>query len=228
MSPLHIAHRGYRTVAEENSLAQIAHALELGADFIEVDVRRRPGDGALVLDHDRADRPGAPLLADALTLIAASEAGADLDLKQHDLRDDLVDAVRVAGLLGRTVCTGGNWQQLAEIKQAEPGIRIGLTIPRTAVKVPRLVARYGLLVQRRQWARRLPGLLRQYDADLVAAHHRLVDRGLVRAAHSVGAEVWSWTVDDPRDLRRLARLGVDAICSNRPESHGIVWQPAGE
>jgi glycerophosphoryl diester phosphodiesterase len=227
MSPLHIAHRGYRTVAEENSLAQIAHALELGANFIEVDVRRRPSDGALVLDHDRGDRPGAPLLADALALIAATTSGADLDLKQHDLKDDLIATVRAACLLGRTVCTGGNWQQLADIKQAEPGIRIGLTIPRTAVKVPRIVARYGLLVQRRQWARRLPGLIRQYDADLVAAHHRLVDRGLVRAAHSVNAEVWCWTVDDPRDLRRLAKLGVDAITSNRPESHGIVWQPAG-
>jgi glycerophosphoryl diester phosphodiesterase len=228
MSPLHIAHRGYRTVAEENSLAQIAHALELGADFIELDVRRRPSDRALVLDHDRGDRPGAPLLAEALALIAATASGADLDLKEHDLRDDLVAVVRTAGLLGRTVCTGGNWQQLADIKQAEPGIRIGLTIPRTAVKVPRIVARYGLLVQRRQWARRLPGLLRQYDADLVAAHHRLVDRGLVRAAHSVNAEVWCWTVDDRRDLNRLAALGVDAICSNRPESHGIVWQPAAE
>ena len=191
-------------------------------------MRRRPADRALVLDHDRADRPGAPLLADALGLIAAAAAGADLDLKEHGLRDDLVALVRGAGLLGRTVCTGGNWQQLAEIKRAEPGIRIGLTIPRTAVNVPRLVARYGLLLQRRQWNRRLPGLLRQHDADLVAAHHRLVDGGLIRAARSVGAEVWCWTVDDRRDLERLARLGVDAICSDRPESHGIAWEPAEE
>jgi glycerophosphoryl diester phosphodiesterase len=225
MSPLRIAHRGYRTVAEENSLAQIAHALELGADFIELDVRRRPGDRALVLDHDRGDRPGAPLLDEALALIAAAGAGADLDIKEHGVRDDVVAAVLRAGLQGRTVCTGGNWQQLAEMKRAAAGIRIGLTIPRTSLNVPRLIARYGLLVQRRQWARRLPGLLRQFDADLVAAHHRLVDRGLIRAAHSVGAEVWCWTVDDRRDLERLARIGVDAICSDRPESHGIEWQP---
>jgi glycerophosphoryl diester phosphodiesterase len=228
VSPLRIAHRGYRTVARENSLGQVQHALELGADYVELDVRRRP-DGALVLDHDRGDHPGAPLLAEAMELIAATPAaGADLDLKESGLRDDLVQVARETGMLGRTVCTGGNWQQLAEIKQAEPGIRIGITIPRTAMKVPRLVAKYGLLVQRRQWARRLPGLLKQYDADLVASHHRLVDGGLVRAAHSVGAEIWCWTVDNPRDIARLERLGVDAICSDRPESHGFVWQAPSE
>ena len=222
---LRIAHRGYRTVAAENSLEQIAHALELGADYVELDVRRRPSDRVLVLDHDRGDRPGAPTLAEALALVAATPgAGADLDLKEGGVKDDLVATIREAGLVGRTVCTGGIWAELAQIKQAEPGIRIGITVPRTAYNVPRVVARYGLLLQRRSWARRLPGLLRQYDADLVAAHHRLVDRGFINAARSVGAEVWTWTVDNRHDLERLRKLGVDAICSDRPESHGFVWE----
>lgn len=227
MTPLRVAHRGYRTVARENSLEQIGHAVQLGADYVELDVRRRPADGVLVLDHDRGDHPKAPLLEEALGLLAASGAGADLDLKQGGLRDDLLRTLADCAMLERTVCTGGDWAQLRDIKRAEPRVRVGITVPRTSVNVPRLIERYGLLLQRRAWTRRLAGLLKQYDADLVAANHRLVDAAFVRAAHAVDAEVWCWTVDHPRDLARLATLGVDAVCSDRPESHGFVWQAPG-
>ena len=38
---LHIAHRGYRTGFGDNTLEQLREAIRLGADMIEVDVRRR-------------------------------------------------------------------------------------------------------------------------------------------------------------------------------------------
>ena len=48
---LHIAHRGYRTGLGDNTIAQLQEAIRLGADMIEVDMRRRRSDGELVLDR---------------------------------------------------------------------------------------------------------------------------------------------------------------------------------
>ena len=38
-----------------------------------------------------------------------------------------------------------------------------------------------------------------------------------RAARSLGLKVGAWTVDDPAEMRRLIALGLDAICTDRPE-----------
>ena len=56
----------------------------------------------------------------------------------------------------------------------------------------------------------------------MTVYHRLVDRRVVAAVHEHGGEIWTWTVDDPRELARLAELGVDGVCSDRPASHGLA------
>lgn len=220
-SLLRIAHRGYAAQGGENSLATIAAALALGCDMVEIDVRRRR-DGALVLHHDDPNRAGAPLLVDALRLIAdTSAAGANLDVKQGETGPAIIDAVRSTGMLGRTTCTGGGWEALARIRAAEPAMRIGLTVPRRGSSLPRIVQRFGVPVARLQVAAAIPGLMQRYDADLVTVFHRLIDRRVVAAAHRKGGQIWAWTVDDPRDLTRLEELGVDGVCSDRPASHGL-------
>jgi glycerophosphoryl diester phosphodiesterase len=44
--------------------------------------------------------------------------------------------------------------------------------------------------------------------------HELIDEVLVRRLHDAGAFVLPWTVDDEETIMRLARWGVDGICSN--------------
>src|SRR5258708_4724172 len=47
-----IAHRGANRFAPENTLAAFKKAIELGCDYVELDVRRTK-DGKLILMHDR-------------------------------------------------------------------------------------------------------------------------------------------------------------------------------
>ena len=51
MNPAVIGHRGVAAEAPENSLVSLELAIELGADGLELDVRRSH-DGVLVLIHD--------------------------------------------------------------------------------------------------------------------------------------------------------------------------------
>ena len=224
VAPIAIAHRGYAALGGENSLAAIGRAVALGCAYVEIDVRVRR-DGSLVVDHDDGERRGAPLLADALAVIAASPSGVNLDLKVASSWPAVVEAVRAAGLLQRAVVSGGGWEALVAANRAEPGIRPALTIPRHGSRLPRLVrtvlAPFGRLVL----ARSVGGLVARQGVDLVTLHHRLVDTRVVGAVHRAGAEAWCWTVDDPREYARVTRAGVDGVCSDDPASHGLPPGP---
>jgi glycerophosphoryl diester phosphodiesterase len=42
----------------------------------------------------------------------------------------------------------------------------------------------------------------------------LIDRDLVGAVHARGGRLAAWTVDAPAEMKRLAALGVDSLCTN--------------
>jgi len=60
--------------------------------------------------------------------------------------------------------------------------------------------------QLRRW-RRLP-------VRYVAPHYRLLSRRLVRKLHSAGKTVVTWTVNDRKQMVRIAGMGVDGIISD--------------
>lgn len=77
--PLVIAHRGYSTVAPENTLAAFEAALRAGADLLELDVRLDADGVPVVLHDDRLDRttdaPG-PVGGCSSAAVRAADAGA--------------------------------------------------------------------------------------------------------------------------------------------------------
>ena len=53
----------------------------------------------------------------------------------------------------------------------------------------------------------------------------------VREARELGLKVGTWTVDNPDELRWLASLGVDAVCTDRPDvmkQLSVEWQTEEE
>jgi glycerophosphoryl diester phosphodiesterase len=48
-------------------------------------------------------------------------------------------------------------------------------------------------------------------------YHEMVDAAYMTWAHSRQYRINVWTVDDPQRIEALAKLGVDAIITNRPD-----------
>ena len=58
------------------------------------------------------------------------------------------------------------------------------------------------------------------EADWLYAysiHHRALSHELVRAVHALGKGVMTFTVDTPRDLKRVLAMGVNGVMANDPE-----------
>jgi glycerophosphoryl diester phosphodiesterase len=226
--PRRVGHKGAAHLVQGNTLASFDAALAHGVEMIEFDVlsERIDGSGGLFVAHDYEDmRSRTPLtLEQALDHLAGEAfAGVELDvdvkLPGYELR--VVDALRDAGLTGRTLVSGMFPSSLARVRAAEPSLRLGWSVPRvrrdytndtlTAIPALAMLTGYRALLPRR--AREA---LRTGTVDAIMAHWRVVTPALVRAVTQERGELYVWTVDDAARIAKLTALGVSGIITNDP------------
>ena len=215
--PLVIAHRGASAQEYENSLAAFRLAGRLGADGVELDIHATC-DGALVVHHDatiggihiptstaaavRAQQlpngEAPPLLAEALRAIDP-RLRVYIEIKTLPAACDAqLLAVLDAGPHPAGYAVHGfDHRILARLGTMRP------TLPRGV-----LSASYPIRP-----------LVPVVDAGAVGfwMDHALVDGELAALLHIAGAQLFAWTVDDAVEMVRLAGLGVDGLCTNRPD-----------
>lgn len=230
-------HRGASAYAPENTLAAFRLALEQGADGVELDVTLS-ADGTPVVMHDdtvdrtttgtgRVDRltlaqlkglaagyptkfgdtfagERLPTLAEVFQALGA-RAMFNVELKRDPSPDQSLAQKTVAlihhhQLSQRVWLSSFYYDNLRRVKAIDPTLPVGLLYDPTE---PGRVARAWLT----------PGV----RAEAHHPYHLLfnsVTRGWYRAR---GLRVAVWTVNAEADLRRLMRLGADAIITDRPD-----------
>ena len=202
------------------------------SDFAEgEDWRRAPAGPAaaeepLIVAHDwkAAARREALTLAEALDAFMRpplEQVRLDLDLKTAGREDEVTVALRERGLLERAMVSTMEARSLAFLRDHEPQLARGWTLPRTSRDWTRSRALRPLVLAGSATLRaRLPGIVRsgapRLGAWAVWVYHPLITRRLVEAARSVGVATIAWTVDDASRARELAALGVEGIVSNDP------------
>jgi glycerophosphoryl diester phosphodiesterase len=60
-------------------------------------------------------------------------------------------------------------------------------------------------------------LLTAAGASTLWQDQRLIDKAIVDSVHAAGNRIIAWTVNQPQDATRLARLGVNGLCGNYPD-----------
>jgi glycerophosphoryl diester phosphodiesterase len=214
-----IAHRGASRVERENTVAAFRRAAEMGAQAVELDVRRS-ADGSLVVHHDahlpdgRAicqvgadDLPThVPTFADALDACAGmwvnveikNDAG-DPDFDATDsIADQVVDTLAMRGEPQRWVISSFRLETIDRCRALVPEIRTAWL----TVEPPEGVAT--VLCERGHAA--LHPWFQHASPDLIAGCH----------ARAVAVNVW--TCDDRDAMHQLIAAGVDGICTNVPDA----------
>jgi glycerophosphoryl diester phosphodiesterase len=224
--PLVLAHRGARRRAPENTLAAFAAARDLGADGVELDVRRTR-DGALVLHHDPGPA-GGPTLA-TVDLAGVRDA--------HPTIPTLAEALdECRGMLVNVEIKNLPWEPDFDATESVAEAVVVLLAGRRDDRV--LVSSFHLPTIDRVHERApevptaflfLAGLDGREAADLaharghVAIHPDIRALGgtgaveLVTHAHDRDLALNVWTVNEPADMVRLADLGVDGIVTDVPD-----------
>jgi glycerophosphoryl diester phosphodiesterase len=242
--PRLFGHRGAAGVAPENTLVSFTRALADGSDILELDVRAT-ADGEVVVIHDatleRTTDGAGPVSAHTLGEIVRLDAGFRFTPDQgrtFPYRGQGVSVPRLADLMRE--CPGVPLN--IEIKQADPPIVTAVVRLLRAAGARVLLAAEadGIMREIRLQAPEIPtscsagevaafvtalgcGQTPALPAGAVALQipERFGDLTLVNAeslaaAHALGAEVHVWTVNDPREARRLVALGCDGIMSDFP------------
>jgi glycerophosphoryl diester phosphodiesterase len=221
---IRVGHKGADHVAPGNTIESFEAALEHGVDMIEFDVLRAR-DGRLVLAHDLDDAESRdPLtLAEGLDHFAGEAyAGVelDVDMKLPGYEREVAEGLLERGLGARSLVSTMYTESLDRLGELAPGLRRGWSVPRVRrnwMRSPFAVPAYAVA---RIMRARLPGQavarLRAGGCEAIMAHQVLVSRRLVHAVHRAGGQVYVWTVDDPRRIRAMERLGVDGVITNDP------------
>ncbi len=236
--PLVVAHRGASRAFPENTLAAFRGAAALGADWVELDVRRT-NDMHLVVHHDAvvtldeadvADRLRRPLVElrrdevppavpDLVDVLAVCERlGVNLEIKSSpddpdfDPSYQVCEAV-VAALAGRersrVLVTSFDLGAIDRVHALDPTVPTGLlTIDLS--DVPKVI-----------------GLAASRGHRALNPWNPFVTPEVVEAAQDAGLAVNVWTVDDPERMAALAAMGVDGIITNVPDVARSVLDGGG-
>lgn len=229
-----IAHRGFSGLAPENTLAAVEMAIDAGAHMVEVDVGMT-ADGQVICLHDETldrttngrGRPSEHRLEairrlDAGSWFSKEHAGervptlaevfetakgrvlVNVEIKpeavDHGAAAAVVTLVRAHGMADQIVVSSFAPEALRRIKVADPAIATASLFNKKLhagldpLEVTTEVGSRGFNIA----------------AGRVTAD--ILDR-----CHRHGIPVAVYTVNDPDDMRRLVRMGVDAIFTDHPD-----------
>lgn len=205
-----LGHRGARRYAPENTLAAFDLALEHGTDGFEFDVRLT-ANRQLVICHDPRFKR-LTIRRSTLKQMEARCAGSDecpptlpQVLERYVGRAFLNLEIKVRGVekLVYRLLSGIGPRSCYFISSFHPSvIREFHRLDRSLV--------LGTLSQSRWQLRRWEALPALY----VVPHFRLISPRLVEEVHAAKRLLVTWTVNEPRQMRRMAELGVDGIISD--------------
>lgn len=226
--PVITYHRGYSSIAPENTMAAFEAALEHGSPRIELDVQMT-SDGVAVVTHDTSLRRCTGRIANIYDLTYAQVEG--LDAGRWFSR-------KFAG------CRIPTLEQVLALCQGRTELNIEIKpsaqTPELEAETVRLIQKYGFeqdcVVTSQSYetlckVKELDpdittgyilalGVGTYYDlpaADLFSVESTFITAGMVQQIHLRGKTISAWTINRQQDAENLLKLGVDDLITDKPE-----------
>ena len=235
--PLVIAHAGGEGLGPANTIIAMQRSMEAGADMLDVDLRMS-SDGVIVARHDRelptttdgegfidahtwdelsrldastawtGDPIDTPVTIPTLTEILATfpDVMISLEIKQTQpsMATELCDALLAADAVDRVYLSSNDDAAVYDARDACPGTVL-------------ITTTYADLDERRAAQERGEPWCAVSPIGQPPYRDGRFDADDVADAHAHGQAIFTWTVDDPDDLRALAEAGVDGVYTRRPD-----------
>ena len=224
-NPLVIGHRGARGHLAENTLPSIAKAIELGVDGIEIDIFKC-ASGELVVFHDQTlekltNSKGyieqltldsirkidvlngftIPTLEEVLDLING-RVFLNIELKGTQtalLTNEIILSYfeRKEWDLSKILISSFNWEELEIFYSVNSEVSIAILTeddPLDAIPIAK-----------------------QLNAVAINPEYLSLNTGNIDKIKKEGLKIFTWTVNDPQEIKDLITLGVDGIITDFPE-----------
>lgn len=223
-----VAHRGASAYAPENTLITIKKALDMQADYAELDVQLTK-DKEVILLHDmnlkrtagldaflrnltleelKKLEAGAwfgeefrgepiPTLQDAIRLVKG-KMRLNIEIKtfrpEPEIAQKVVDIIRSEHFENQCMVTSFNREVVIAVKRIAPEILTGFI-----------------------FGKNYPDDVFEGSWDVLSCNHRIVTLEFIQKAREHNKQVYVWTVDGEKTIKRFIDRKVDGIISNKPD-----------
>ena len=225
-NPLVIGHRGARGHIAENTLPSIAKALELGVDGIEIDVFRC-FSGEIVVFHDKTlnkltngtgyiekntlselkelkilgSTHSIPTLEEVINSIG-KDVFLNIELKGSNTSKGSLEMVKKYIKLGKInptdiLFSSFNWNELRELRNLDKDMKIALVTDED----PLLAIESAL----------------NLNAVAINPNYKNLNKENVKKIFNSGLKIYTWTVNNKKDIVRVKKLKVNGIITDFPE-----------
>lgn len=226
-----MAHRGFSLDGHENTMTAFRAAVELGYRYVETDVHAT-ADDVLVAFHDSsldrvvghggaiAELPWSELRSVRIGGVEPIPRFAELLETWPKLRlniDCKSDAA--APLLAKAIEDHAAWDRVCVASFSDRRRRRVLELlsrPVASVATPAMIG-MALVFGRTPLARMPIGAVDCLQIPERTRKLPVLTRTLLRQAHTSGAHVHVWTVNEPKAMHRLLDLGVDGLMTDRAD-----------
>jgi len=223
---IYIGHRGTRRFFDENTIPAFKAAQKVGADIIELDVRKTK-DNKLIVFHDKTiDRitnhsgtingitykelkkiktkhtnEKIPLLSKVLKEFK-NKIDFMIELKGKDVRNEIIDLITKIKLIDRCVISGREFNVLSDIKNNFPQINVCYNITKGDFTLQNFLeqAKSGNL---------------PFNPDMISLRSKLVKKEFIRSCTNNNILPLAWDFikySNPLEkIKELIRLGIRGI-----------------
>ncbi len=227
-----IAHRGFSDIAPENTLIAFQKAIEIGADYFELDVHQTK-DGILVVIHDNTvNRTSSNNKTGKIRELDYSEIlGVKVGYsKKFDAQfpDEKIPTLEEALQLAKgkiKVCvelkTDGIVNEvdklIRELDMVEEVIIFAFN-DKSLVNIKKLNPEVKTLLLKNYANIKTLDFVKEINANAIGVGYdtRLTEE-FVTIAHNNGIEVFKWTVNKEGEMKKLIDLNIDGIITNKPD-----------
>lgn len=220
-----IAHRGAsRLAGTDNTIESFSLAIELGADFVEMDVRQTK-DKKLIVFHDDIiddtlvkfltfDELNAKIkekgysvpLFDEVLKLCKGKIKLDIELKETGYEFRVLSAIKKYFSYDEFMIKSFLDTAVKKVELLDKKVNTGLLLGYKKADAKRRINEF--------MPRRRLALL---DVDFVSPHYKLVTWDYMLRMRFLKKKVYVWTANDERIIKKLLAKGVDGIITDVPD-----------